>query len=100
MIPEGLQWALEGGRIVQTDAGAFFTDSGTGCLMDDGYVPLLESRREANPNFSRLMYDLKSGVFEGGDCNLVLDEPSGANAIVFATHDSRYPCFLGTGREG
>ena len=40
------------------------------------------------------------GVFEGGDCSLVLDESSGANAVVFATQDSRSPCFLGTGREG
>jgi hypothetical protein len=80
--------------------GEFFTDSGTGCLMDETCVPLLERRREGDPDFWRLVYDLKEGVFGGGDCNLVLDQASGANAIVFATHDARYPCFLGTGREG
>jgi hypothetical protein len=82
------------------DAGAFFTDSGTGCLMDEASVPLLKSRWEAHPNFWRVLYDLKSGVFGGGDCNLVLDERSGANAVVFATQDSRYPCFLGKGGDG
>ena len=81
------------------EAGSFFTDSGTGCLMDEGNVPLLETRR-SDTNFWRLLYDLEAGVFGEGDCNLVLDELSGANAIVFATHDSRYPCFLGTGRDG
>src|SRR5262249_9716467 len=82
------------------EAGAFFTDSGTGCLMDEACVPLLEVRRAAGPHFWRLLYDLKSGVVDGGDGNLVLEEPSGANAVVFATQDSQYPCFLGRGREG
>jgi hypothetical protein len=86
--------------LVWEDAGAFFTDSGTGCLMDEGCVPLLERRGDADPDFWRLLYDLKSGVFGGGDCNLVLDEATGANAVVFATHDSRYPCYLGTSRDG
>jgi hypothetical protein len=90
----------EGPPLAWEEAGAFFTDSGTGCLMDESCVPLLERRRESDPTFWTLLYDLKSGVFADGDCNLVLDEGSGANAVIFATHDSRYPCFLGRGRDG
>src|SRR5262245_36045580 len=74
----------EGPPLAWADAGAFFTDSGTGCLMDESCVPLLEKRGEADADFWRLLYDLKSGVLGGGDCNLVLDEATGANAVVFA----------------
>jgi hypothetical protein len=81
------------------EAGAFFTDSGTGCLMDEGCVPLLEQTRESTADFWRQLEDLKAGVFTGGDCNLVLDAESGGNAIVFQTQDSRYPCFLGRGQD-
>ncbi len=90
----------EGPPLKWGEAGAFFTDSGTGCLMDESCIPLLERRREAHPEFWKLLHELKSGVTADGDCKLVLDEASGANAVVFATHDSRYPCFLGTGRDG
>jgi len=90
----------EGSPVEWKEAGAFFTDSGLGCLMDESCVPLLEKKQETNADFWRLLFELKFGVLASGDCHLVLDEPSGANAIVFATHDSRYPCFLGMGREG
>jgi hypothetical protein len=81
------------------EAGSFFTDSGTGCLMDEGAVPLLE-KKEAAAEFWRVLYDLKCGVFGGGDCSLVLDDASRVNAIVFKTDDARYPCFLGRQQDG
>jgi len=90
----------DGPPLAWEEVGAFFTDSGTGCLMDESCVPLLERRRESDTEFWSRLYDLKSGVFTNGDCSLVLDERSGANAVVFATHVSRYPCFLGKGHEG
>ena len=82
------------------DAGSFFTDSGLGCLMDEASVPLVKVLQQADPDFWGRVDDVKFGVFRGGDCNLVLDEPSGANAVVFKTRDLHYPCFLGTGHEG
>ena len=88
----------EGPPVSWEEAGAFFTDSGLGCLMDESCVPLLERRREAGADLWGLLHEVRDGVFGDGDCNLVLEEASGANAIVFATHDSRYPCFLGTGQ--
>ena len=82
------------------DAGSFFTDSGLGSLMDEASVPLVKIQQQADPGFWERVGDLKVGVLRGGDCNLVLDAPSGANAVVFKTRDSHYPCFLGTSREG
>ncbi len=38
---------------------------------------------------------LKMAVLQDGDGNLMLDEKSGANAIVFRTCDWPYNCFLG-----
>jgi hypothetical protein len=77
------------------DAGSFFTDSGIGCLMDESIAPHLERAREYNPEFWRVLCEQKMGVFGDGDCGLVLDETTAANAIVFKTYDSRYPCYLG-----
>jgi hypothetical protein len=81
-------------------AGKFFTDSGTGCLMDEaclnrpagGDAPWFKSWEDWDA--------LKRGVFGGGDCSLVLDPASGANAIVFKAFDWEYPCFLGRGPDG
>jgi hypothetical protein len=77
------------------EAGSFFTDSGLGCLMDESCIPLLESLRTNAPDFWRLLSEAKMGVFADGDCNLLLEPTTGANAIVFKTFDARYPCFLG-----
>lgn len=82
------------------EAGTFFTDCGTGCLMDESSVPLLEETLRNTPESWRLLYGLKSGVFGNGDCSLMLNAASGANAILFETFDSRYPCFLGKGKSG
>src|SRR5205807_2342632 len=85
----------DGAPAVWQEAGSFFTDSGIGCLMDESSVALLERAGENNPEFWRVLCERKMGVFADGDCGLVLDETTGANAIVFKTYDSRYPCFLG-----
>jgi hypothetical protein len=90
----------DGPPVAWEEAGAFFTDSGTGCLMDECCVPLLEQTRAGTADFWRQLDALKAGVFAGGDCNLVLDAQSGGNAIIFETQDSRYPCFLGRERAG
>jgi hypothetical protein len=82
------------------EAGSFFTDSGTGCLMDESCVPLLEKRGEGNPGFHEELRQVKAGVFTDGNCSLPLDPKSGANAIVFRTFDSRFPCFVGKDRLG
>lgn len=76
--------------------GAFFTDSGTGCLMD-------ETCLEAPGSGWAMTYEewraLKNGVFGGGDCSVICDPKTGANAIVFKTYDWSYPCFLGQDRS-
>jgi hypothetical protein len=82
------------------EAGSFFTDSGLGCLMDESCIPLLESQRAGEPEFWRILSELKMGVFAEGDCNLLLEPITGANAIVFKTFDARYPCFLGKSGPG
>jgi hypothetical protein len=81
------------------EAGAFFTDSGDGCLMDESCVGLLD-RLDKDAEFWQFRRQVKIGVFTGGDCCLPLDPKSGANAIVFRTFDAQFPCFLGKDRDG
>jgi hypothetical protein len=84
----------DAGPAAWEDAGSFFTDSGTGCLMDQACVPLL-AEWQRQPDCWQTLMELKMGVFTEGDCNLVLEPRTGANAIVFRTYDARYPAFLG-----
>jgi hypothetical protein len=79
------------------EAGQFFTDSGTGCLADEGSMGLLA----ASDSLSwEQWHELKMGVFGTGDCSLLLDPKTGTNAIVFKTFDWSYDCFLGKDRQG
>jgi hypothetical protein len=83
------------------EAGAFFTDFSTGCLMDEDFVPLLEARAASEPEaFCRLLFEVRIAVLTDGDGSLLLDVKTGANAIVFDLFDSRYPCYLGRDRGG
>jgi hypothetical protein len=87
-----------------SEVGSFFTDSGCGCLMDVASATLLDRffarAEETNPEFVRMWLEKKMGVFADGDCSLTLDETTSANAIIFQTHDSCYPCFLGLDTHG
>jgi Protein of unknown function (DUF4241) len=82
------------------EAGRFFTDSGTGWLMDESGVELLGRPEHYHPGWAEDFYALKAGVYEGGDGNLVLDPDSGANAVVFETFDAWYNCYLGKDEGG
>jgi hypothetical protein len=82
------------------EAGKFFTDSGTGCLMDEGTAEFRTRGEALGLGSWEEWQALKAGVFGGGDCNLIVDPTSGANAIVFKAFDWVYPCFLGRGRDG
>ncbi len=81
-------------------AGSFFTDSGTGCLMDESAIGRLEQLRSDSTDRFAAFFALRMGVFGDGDCNLPLDPATGANAIVFKTFDGRYDCFVGRGDGG
>ena len=82
------------------DAGSFFTDSGTGCLMDESAIERLEQLRAGQADWITGFFALRMGVFGDGDCDLPLDPVTGANAIVFKTFDGRYDCFVGRGDGG
>jgi hypothetical protein len=88
----------DGPPAVWEEAGSFFTDSGVGCLMDEGGLPALERTRADDPTFWERLDAVKTGVLAGGDGNLALC--GGAHAVVFATQDSRYPCYVGRGLSG
>jgi hypothetical protein len=75
------------------EAGEFFTDSGDGCIFDASVKGLLRAKRAEMPPAE--WRQLKTSALKDGDGNLVLDESSGANAIVFRTCDWSYGCFLG-----
>jgi hypothetical protein len=74
-------------------AGSFFTDSGTGCVFDHSLTDALHRRRSEVGHEG--WQNLKLGIQGDGDCSLVLDDVSGANAIVFKTLDWGYDCYLG-----
>ena len=81
-----------------TSVGSFFTDSGTGCVVDRC---LTESVRQQGKDLPwEKWYELKTSVFNEGDGSLRLDELTGANAIIFATLDGSWDCFVGYGRSG
>jgi hypothetical protein len=79
-------------------AGKFFTDSGDGCICDVSVIDLLRKKKE---QMSREEWgQLKAASLQDGDGNVILDEKSGANAIVFRTCDWSYNCFLGRDHRG
>jgi hypothetical protein len=79
-------------------AGQFFTDSGDGCLFDASAVELLRKKRS---EMSREEWGLlKTAASHGGDGNLLLDEVTGVNAIIFRAGDWSYNCFIGRDTEG
>lgn len=84
--------------IVWEGAGSFFTDLGDGCIFDASAAELLRRKKEAMPQEE--WGQLKVAALQGGDGNLVLDEQSGANAIVFRAGDWSYNCFLGRDAQG
>ncbi len=74
-------------------AGNFFTDLGDGCIFDASGTEFL--RRKRSEMSLAEWSQLKMAALQDGDGNLMLDEKSGANAIVFRTCDWSYNCFLG-----
>lgn len=82
------------------EAGSFFTDSGTGCLMDESALGLFDQYRTSRADWFSELGAIKGGVLRGGDGNLVLDSVRGVNAILFRTFDWRYPCFVGRDGSG
>lgn len=74
-------------------AGEFFTDTGDGVLLDVGFRDQL--RRKKSEMSLEQWQELKMSALENGDGNLVLDDNTGTNAIVFRTCDWLYECFLG-----
>jgi hypothetical protein len=75
------------------NAGNFFTDSGDGCIYDEGVVDLIRERIES---MSREEWqELKAEAFQGGRGDLKLDEETGANAIVFRAGDWDFQCYIG-----
>ena len=73
--------------------GQFFTDSGDGCIFDASVIELL---REKKNQMSREDWgQLKTAALHDGDGNLILEERSGANAIIFRAGDWSYNCFIG-----
>jgi hypothetical protein len=78
--------------------GRFFTDSGDGCICDVEVTELLSKKRK---EMSREAWgQLKTGALHDGDGNLILDEKTGANAIIFRTGDWSYNCFIGRDNNG
>ncbi len=80
------------------EAGEFYTDSGDGCIFDATMMDLLRAKRAEMPLAEWRL--LKASALQAGDGNLVLDESSGANAIVFQTCDWTYGCFVGRDSTG
>lgn len=78
--------------------GKFFTDSGDGCIFDASVTALLRKKRIEMPREE--WWQLKAASLQDGDGSLILDERSGANAIVFRTCDGSYDCFLGRDDQG
>lgn len=78
--------------------GHFFTDSGDGCIFDTSVIDLLRKKRNA---MSREEWgELKTGALREGDGNLILDEETGVNAIIFKAGDWSYNCFIGHDSQG
>ena len=78
--------------------GQFFTDSGDGCIFDVSLTALL--RKKKNEMSREEWGQLKTAALHNGDGNLVLDEESGVNAIIFRTSDWSYNCFIGRDTQG
>jgi hypothetical protein len=79
-------------------SGEFFTDGGDGCLFDASVPALVKSRRSEMPRDE--WGQLKTTALQDGDGNLVLDEGSGVNAIVFRTCDCSNKCYIGRDKSG
>ncbi|MBC8134969.1 MAG: DUF4241 domain-containing protein [Fibrella sp.] len=79
--------------------GGFFTDSGDGAIYDISLAEVvLQVKREMDLNqWHRLKI---ATTHEDGDGSLLLDPQTGANAIVFDTHDFFYPAFIGYDAAG
>ena len=61
--------------------GHFFTDSGDGCIFDTSVISLLQKKKSEMTREE--WFQFKTAALHGGDGNLILDEKSGANAVVF-----------------
>jgi hypothetical protein len=79
-------------------AGSFFTDSGTGCVLDRSLTDALHRRYE-EIGYERCQ-EVKLGALGDGDGSLILDGATGGNAIVFRTLDWCYDCYVGRDCEG
>lgn len=79
--------------ITWKSAGRFFTDRGDGCIFDTTLITLLKKKRSQMEQEE--WAQLKTAALYDGDGNLVLDESTGANAIIFKTGDWSYNCFVG-----
>jgi len=82
------------------EGGTFFTDDGTGCLLDESRIELLTGEQSRISMSWKQWNELKEGVFNDGECSLLLDSETGANAIVFKTFDYRYHFFIGKDELG
>ncbi len=78
--------------------GNFFTDRGDGCIFDVSVTELL--RRKRAEMTQEEWNQLKMAALQDGDGNLILDEKSGANAIIFRACDWSYSCFIGRDELG
>jgi hypothetical protein len=73
--------------------GQFFTDSGDGCIFDASVIDLLRKKRA---EMSREEWgSLKTSALRDGNGNLILNENTGVNAIIFKAGDWSYNCFIG-----
>lgn len=78
--------------------GKFFTDNGDGCIFDASVTDLL--RKKKDEMSQEEWRQLKAASLQDGDGNLILDEKSGANAIIFRACDWSYNCFIGRDDQG
>jgi len=79
-------------------AGSFFTDHGDGVIYDASLAEFLRQKKEAMS--LEQWQALKASALQDGDGNLILDETTGANAIVFRACDWIYRCHVGRDGDG
>lgn len=81
--------------------GRFFTESADGVIYDAALTLDLEERNKYDSaNNWEAWQAVKDGLLDDGDCSLLLDETTNANAIVFRIHNGTYNCYLGKDAMG
>lgn len=83
-----------------TNIGGFFTDSGDGVLVDMSLEEHLRATKRKYLNEERRWSTIKEDVvWSDGNGEVIVDESTGANAIIFFTGDGYYDVWIGRGEE-